>query len=102
MIIKIILIVLIISSIYIAYLFDYEKLDNVGFHILGVLSTIVLGIYLIIHIICWSLASYSYEIYIIQRKSFVETLNKSRINYNPLERATVMLEISKWNQELLK
>ena len=102
MIITIILILLMSGSIYIAYLFDYERLDNFIFSFLGIILAILMGIYLSIHILCWSTASYGYEVYIIERKSFIETLEKSRADYNPLERATVMLDISKWNQGLLK
>lgn len=71
-----------------------------GIEGLGVVITIIFGIYLLVHVIRWSTATYSYNITVVERNSFVETLNDARNNKRELESAAILKEISEWNRYL--
>ena len=68
----------------------------------GISMIMVFGIYLISHIVCWSVASYEYNQFILRRNSFEQTLNNARQNNNPYEIAGIAKEVSNWNIELVK
>lgn len=66
----------------------------------GLILSILSGIYLVLHVIMWSIASYEYEVFVAKRNAFVETLTKARKNNNVVELAAITKEISEWNQQL--
>lgn len=70
------------------------------YDIVGIIMSFVFGGYLIMHIILWSISSYSYEIFVIKRQAFIETLNYARVNKNSFELASITKDISIWNQKL--
>ena len=94
MIILIILIVILLIGLYLMS----KSITNVT----GFLISIFSGAYIIIHVICWITAPYDYNSFVAQREAFVETLEHSRKSGNVYESATIMTEISQWNQELAK
>lgn len=71
-----------------------------NFEFPGLLITVVSGIYLFVHVLCWSLASYDYDQFVVKRQAFVETLEYARKNENSFELAAISREISEWNQKL--
>ncbi len=66
----------------------------------GVVVVIISGMYLIIHSVLWSTSSYTYEKFVVERESLVETLEYTRENNNQIELASVTLSIIKFNKEL--
>lgn len=78
----------------------YLVKNTYNYDILGVILCICAGMYIIIHILFWSTASYDYGIFVAKREAFVETLNEARKNNNPLELAAITKEVSGWNQDL--
>ena len=63
------------------------------YDILGIIIIFLSGMYLVCHILIWSISSYSYEKFSIKRESLVETLEYSRENNNPIELAAVTKNI---------
>jgi len=93
MIIFLILIALTSAGLLITYKsYDYD--------IIGLIMSMIFGCYLIMHTIMWSVSSYGYEIFMVKRQAFVETLKYARENKNMLELASITKDISEWNQKL--
>jgi hypothetical protein len=93
MIITIILLAILLIGIYIAN-------KSYNFDLLGIVLSTVSGLYLVMHLLFWALASYDYNLFVEKRNSFVFTLESSRENKRDLESAAILKEISDWNQEL--
>ena len=93
MIILILLIVIFSLGVYVA---------KKRYEIVGDIICILSGLYIIIHILFWAIASYDYNIFAAKRQAFVETLEWARKNNNELEQAAVIKDISEWNQSLAK
>lgn len=93
MITFIILIPMIIWGIYLfKKSYDYEGLG---------LLLIIFGVtYLIIHSLAFGLKSYEYELFVVKREAFVESLNYARENKLEYESMAILKEITVWNQEL--
>ena len=66
----------------------------------GNLICVLTFIFLVIHIPMWLSANYRYEIHIVKRNSFIESLENARLNNNKLELATISKEIIEYNQRL--
>lgn len=94
MILTIILILIIAAGLLFNYFADY------GFSLYGFLMVNIGSVMLIIHIICCSISSYNYDLFVTKRDAFELTLNNSRENGNELEAATIIRDVSKWNQKL--
>ena len=101
MLIFFILLALVVLSIYLLVKFDncYTSLELVG-SILSIITLLVFGIWLIIHVFGWAFASYNYEMFVTKRTAFSETLNESRANGNPIETAAIVSQVSEWNTKL--
>lgn len=93
MIITIILCVLTGIGIYLAN-------KTYDFEILGIIISSVFGLYLIIHLLIWSLASYDYNLFVEKRKAFVSTLENAREKGRELEAAAITKEVAEWNKTL--
>jgi ABC-type bacteriocin/lantibiotic exporter with double-glycine peptidase domain len=68
----------------------------------GVLLCGFSSVYLLTHLFLWGLASYEYNVYVVKRKAFVETLETARGNKSNYELAAISREVSEWNQDLAK
>lgn len=68
--------------------------------LLGILLSAIFFLYLIVHLLCWSLSSYDYNIFVEKRNSFVETLEYARENESKFELASITRDVSEWNQKL--
>jgi len=93
MIITIILCVLIGLGIYLLN-------KTYDFELIGVILITVAGLYLLLHLIFWSLASFDYNLFVEKRNAFEQTLKVARENGRDLEAAAITKEISEWNQSL--
>lgn len=91
---------LIISLLLITFGIVLIRMDRSISFFIGVLLCFIVGIFAIIHTIEWSTASYQYEVFVEKKKAFEETLKNSRENGDPLENATIMKEISEFNQTI--
>lgn len=69
------------------------------YEIISMFVVLVFGMYLIIHIFGWSIASFKYERFKIERDSFESTLKLGRDNSN-FETATLIREIASYNKKL--
>lgn len=76
---------------------EYNGLDFLGGCIIG-----IFGIWLIIHVCIWINVPYAYESFAVQREAFVSTLETARENGTELENATILRDISTWNQTLAR
>ena len=91
MIITIILVVLFVLGLYLSRSYDFDT------HMAGVLTSIITGVLLILHVAQISLASYEYHKLAIKRTSIVETLKESRTNSGVIERAAITKDVIKFN-----
>lgn len=89
MLILIILLILFFGGLYMCRRFAF-----------GLIISLLSGMYIILHLLLWGIATYSYNIFYVQREAFVETLDSARKNSNPIELAAITHDILKWNQEL--
>ena len=78
----------------------YLCIKSYDYEFTGLTLTAVFGLYLIIHLLAWSLASYDYNIFVEKRNAFEKTLETVRSNGRELEAAAITKEISEWNQKL--
>jgi len=74
--------------------------QNETFEFFGILITILSIIFLMIHIPTWLLASHKYEIHIVERNSFIESLETARVNKNNIELASISKDIIEYNKKL--
>lgn len=72
--------------------YDYE--------FLGIVICVCSGLYLLLHILLWSISSYEYDKFVTKRKAFVETLEYARKNETQFELASITREVSEWNKKL--
>lgn len=91
MIILSILTIALFISLYIAY-------KNGG--LLTIIISMLIGMYLVIHVVLWSIAGYDYGKFVSKRAAFVETLENARRGDHPMEVAAITKEVSEWNEEL--
>lgn len=92
----IILIILII-----VFVLGYIILNKVyGYDLLGFVICLTSGIYIILHVILWAIASYNYNIFLTDRTAFVETLANARESGNQIELAAITRNVSEWNENL--
>lgn len=75
-----------------------EKRYDMDF--LGTALSIVSGLYLAIHLFFISFSSYSYELWVTERNSFISTMDVARSKNNDLENATITKEVIEWNRSL--
>jgi len=73
---------------------------NTDYDILGLIIIFIAGMYLLIHILLWTMASYEYNKFVVKREAFAETLKEARKNVNNYELASLSREVSQWNSEL--
>ena len=93
MVILILLIVIIAVGILITKKsYDYE--------VIGIIVSVIAGLYLIIHLLFWSLSGYEYNLFVVKREAFKETLDAARETNNQIELAAITKDISEWNKEL--
>jgi len=74
--------------------------DSYDISLLSGMVSVLTGIYLLCHVFALSLISYNYESFVNRRNAFVETLENSRENGNDYETATIVKDISHWNERL--
>jgi len=74
--------------------------QNETFEFFGILITILSIIFLMIHIPIWSSSNYRYEMHIVERNSFIESLQNARENKNNIELASISKEIIEYNKKL--
>ncbi len=70
------------------------------YDMIGFIISMISGIYLILHIVGWSVSSYSYNVFLVKRNAFVETLKEARKGKNQFEVAAITKDVSEWNQKL--
>lgn len=92
MITLIILIVLIIIGI---FLIKRDISSSLSFAL-----TLILAIYLLVHIPAWGLRGYNYNLFAEKRNAFEQTLEAARENGNQYEAAAITKEVAQWNVEL--
>lgn len=92
--------IILIALIILTSIGVYLLIKTYDYEILGVLLTMLAGMYLLLHIILWSLASYNYGLFVSKRDAFTETLKEARKNNNAIELAAITKDISEWNQDL--
>lgn len=93
-----ILTAVVIVFIIIAVLFDHNDVEFLA-GVSMVIAVIAL-IWLVIHVICWSTASYNYRCFVAKRNAFEQTLHDCRATGNQYETATIVKEVSDWNETL--
>ena len=72
--------------------YDYE--------VIGTIVAVLSGIYLLVHLACIGLSSYDYEMFVVKRNAFSETLKSARENGNEYETAAIVKEVANFNTEL--
>lgn len=90
--------IFILSVLFVLGIFIVKKSYNYDFF--GIIISFCSGLYLLIHILIWSLASYEYNKFVAKRNAFVETLEYARKNESQFELASITREVSEWNQQL--
>lgn len=78
----------------------YLKRTSMEFELTSFFFIIFSSIILLIHLLFWSLSSYNFNLFNTERDAFKQTLEISRESGNLLETATIVTEISDWNQKL--
>jgi len=73
---------------------------NSNYEFLGIIIACTAWIYWILHIVFWLTSSYDYEKFVVERNSFVESLEYARKNGNEIELASITREVSEWNKQL--
>jgi len=96
----IILIVLLVLFVFGVYLMNIETYNENWIFGVGTILTFTFGVYLVIHLIGFLLASYSYEKLVVKRTSFEQTLNDSRRNGNEYETAAIVKDVAEFNMSL--
>ena len=77
------------------FLCIYQTFDFIG------MGFIIFSlIFLMIHLPCWLCSSYKYEMHLVERNSFIESLNNARLNDNKLELAAISKDIFQYNKDL--
>jgi aminoglycoside/choline kinase family phosphotransferase len=77
-----------------------KKTYNDDLEIWSIVFSFLFGLYLLMHTLFWSLASYDYNSMVAKRNAFQETLTEARKNGREIELAAISQNISEWNQEL--
>lgn len=68
----------------------------------GIITILIFGVLLIIHLGLWIPRSYTYKVFEAKRNAFEQTLTEARKNNNPYELAAIVKDISDWNIELAR
>ena len=95
MVLFIILVSVLVGCIVSFKWFEYNDVPAIPI-IFGFIS----GIWLLIFCILTSISSYEYERFVVCRNAFEQTLSECRKNGNQYETATIVKEVSDWNQKL--
>lgn len=77
-----------------------KKTYSIGWEFSSSLLGVCFSLWAIGHTICFLTVSYQFNKLIVKRESFVNSLEESRKNGRELESATILKEISDFNQEL--
>ncbi len=96
----IILLVITLASIYLCSKTFYY--DNMTLTTIGFILSILFGIWFLVHIVGWSLASYEYNILLAEREAFSYSLKSARESGNEYESATITKQVYEWNAKLTK
>ena len=88
----------ILSALFVLGIYILKK--SYDYEFLVAILCVCSGLYLLIHLLLWSLASYEYNKFVTKRKAFVETLQYARKNESKFELASITKEVSEWNQRL--
>jgi uncharacterized membrane protein len=89
---------IILSVLFLLGIFIVKKTYDYEF--LGIIICVCSGVYLLIHLLLWSISSYEYNKFVTERKAFVETLEYARKNESQFELASITREVSEWNKQL--
>ena len=73
---------------------------NETFEFFGILIIVLSIMFLIVHLPIWLSSSYRYEMHIVERNSFIESLETARINKNNIELASISKDIIEYNKKL--
>jgi hypothetical protein len=74
--------------------------QNETFEFFGILINILSIIFLMMHIPIWLSSTYRYEMHIVERNSFIESLETARVNKNNIELASISKDILEYNKKL--
>ena len=66
----------------------------------GILISVLIIIFLMIHIPTWLCSSYKYQMHLTERNSFIESLQTARANKNSIELASISKDIIEYNKNL--
>lgn len=78
----------------------YLVRKSCDFEIIGIIVNTLTIMYLIVHLISWSLASYDYNLFVTKREAFVQTLEQCRKEHDNIELAAISKNIAQWNEDL--
>jgi len=95
------IILLLITVIGILTLY-YSLNESIGFGVLHTFAIVIFGIWLIVHSISLATVEYNYEMYLVKRNAFEQTLKNTRANGNPYETAAIVESVAYWNESLAK
>lgn len=96
----IVLIVLIALGLLLVKTASYSSYSRDVQDLLGVLLIIGSSVFLLVHLLAWSLVGYEYEKFAARRNAFNQTLQESRKSGNQYETAAIVKEVAGWNVEL--
>lgn len=82
-----------------AYLMRKYDFDVLG-HIIGIVVCLFCGIWLTCHLSCFILVERDYNIFVIERNAFEQTLKDSREGGNDYEAAAIVQEVARYNIRL--
>lgn len=57
-------------------------------------------VFLLFHVPTWLLSAHKYEMHIVERNSFIESLENARLNNNKFELAAISKDIFEYNKKL--
>jgi len=77
-----------------------KKTYNDDLEIVTTIFGSMLGLYLLMHILFWSLSSYDFNCMIAKRNAFQSTLNEARKSGYEIELAAISQSIAEWNEDL--
>ena len=71
-----------------------------AYEFFGILISVLTFLFILFHTPTWLLASHKYKMHIVERNSFIESLENARENKNNIELASITKEIIDYNKEL--
>lgn len=97
----VLLIVLAIGILVLKLYNDWPHNEDNPFIILPTWTVVLcVPLFLILHLVSWGTASTKYEMYVVRRDAFIQTLENARVNGNPQEINAIAKDIATWNIEL--